>query len=370
MKLVSVIIPVYGAEKYVAATLESLLAQTYENFEALIIDDGSLDRSIEICQQFSDPRIKIIRQVNRGLPGARNTGIRQAKGDYIALLDADDLWLPTKIEKHVNHLNNSPHVGISFSYSAFIDEMGSRTGINQIPRKLKYITPDYVICRNPIGNGSAAVIRREVFEDIKFQDDVHETVEDCYFDERLRHKSADATDIECWLRISIQTRWKQEGLPEALTLYRLNTGGLSANAFNQLEALENVIEKTRSYAPDVISKCEQAARAYHMRYTVRRIVSLGDGKTAVKLFNKVLATYWRILLEDTRRTLLTGMAAYLLWLLPKPLYKQLQTLGLKLVGATQKFRIQQNQVLQPALKQPTEVDVDIVKVSTVEMSDN
>lgn len=346
MKLVSVIIPVYGAEKYIAATLQSLLAQTYENFEALIIDDGSPDRSIDICQQFTDPRLKIIRQQNRGLPGARNTGIRHAKGDYIAFLDADDIWLPTKLEKHVNHLNNSSHVGISFSYSAFIDEMGNRTGLNQIPRKLKDITPDYVLCRNPIGNGSAAVVRREVFEDIKFQDDVHGTAEDCYFDERLRHKSADATDIECWLRISIQTRWQQEGLPEALTLYRLNTGGLSANAFKQLEALEKVIEKTRSYAPDLISKCEQAARAYHMRYTVRRIVSLGDGATAVKLFHKVLATYWRILLEDTRRTFLTGMAAYLLFLLPKPLYEQLQILGLTVVGAIQKVRIQQKQIMQ------------------------
>lgn len=347
MQLISIIVPVYGAEKYVATTLRSILAQTYENFEVLIIDDGSPDRSIEICQQFSDPRIKIIRQENRGLPGARNTGIRHAQGDYIAFLDADDLWLPTKLEKHINHLNNSPNVGISFSYSAFIDEMGNPTGLNQMPRQLKNITPPYVLCRNPIGNGSAAVIRREVFEDIKFQDDVHGTVEDCYFDERLRHPKADATDIECWLRISIQSHWQQEGLPEALTLYRVNAGGLSANAFKQLEALEKVIEKTRSYAPEIINQCENAARAYHLRYTTRRIITLGDGATAVKLFHQVLTTYWRILLEEPRRTILTGIAAYLLWLLPQPLYQQLQTLALKVVGATQQFRIRQKQAGQP-----------------------
>lgn len=343
MKKVSVIIPVYGAEKYVAATIRSVLAQTYENFEVIIVDDGSPDQSIEICQQFSDPRLKIIRQENRGLPGARNTGIRHAQGDYIALLDADDLWLPTKLEKHVNHLNSSPNVGISFSYSAFIDEMGNPTGLNQMPRKLRDIAPAYVLCRNPVGNGSAAVIRREVLEDIKFQDDLHGTVEDFYFDERLRHPKADATDVEFWLRTSIQTRWQQEGLPEALTLYRVNAGGLSANAFNQLDALEKVIEKTRAYAPNIISECENAARAYHMRYTVRRIVTLGDGSTAVKLFHKVIATYWRILLEDPRRTLLTGVAAYLLWLLPKPLYQTLQTLGLNILAIVQQFRIRQKQ---------------------------
>ncbi|NEQ20857.1 MAG: glycosyltransferase family 2 protein [Microcoleus sp. SIO2G3] len=345
-KKVSVIVPVYNAEKYVSDTIQSLLAQTYENFEVIIVDDGSPDRSIEICQQFSDPRIKIIRQANRGLPGARNTGIRHAQGDYIAFLDADDLWLPTKLEKHVNHLNNSPNVGISFSYSAFIDEMGNPTGLNQIPRQLKNITPAYVLCRNPIGNGSAAVIRREVFEDIKFQDDVHGTVEECYFDERLRHPKADATDIECWLRMSIQSQWQQEGLPEALTLYRINTGGLSANAFKQLEALEMVIEKTRVYAPDIIAECENAAKAYHRRYTVRRIVTLGDGATAVKLFHKVIATYWRILLEEPRRTLLTGVAAYLLWLLPKPLYQTLQTLGLNILAMIQQFSIRQKQTSQ------------------------
>ena len=97
MKKVSVVVPVYGAEKFVATTLDSLLAQTYENFEVIIVDDASPDGSIAICQQYDDPRIKIIHQENRGLPGARNTGIRNSTGDYIALLDADDVWVPTKL---------------------------------------------------------------------------------------------------------------------------------------------------------------------------------------------------------------------------------------------------------------------------------
>ena len=315
MKKVSVIIPVYNAQQYVGATIESVLSQSYENLEILIIDDGSPDESVKVCQQFKDPRIKIIRQANRGLPGARNTGIRNASGDYVAFLDADDIWLPEKLEKHVNHLNDSPTVGISFCYSAFINQHGNSTGLYQKPRKLYDITPSYVLCRNPVGNGSTAVIRREVFEDIKFQDNLHDVLEDYYFDERLRHAKADATDIECWLRISIQTHWRHEGIPEALTLYRVNSGGLSANALTQLEALEKVVEKTRSYAPDIIARCEKVARAYHLRYTVRRLVSLGDGVTAVALFNKVLSNHWRILLEEPGKTLLTGIAAYLLWFL-------------------------------------------------------
>jgi hypothetical protein len=219
------------------------------------------------------------------------------------------------LEKHVNHLNNSPTVGISFCYSAFINEKGNYTGFYQKPRKLHDITPSYILCRNPVGNGSTAVIRRETFEDIKFQDNLHGTVEDYYFDERLRHAKADATDIECWLRTSIQTTWRHEGIPETLTLYRVNSGGLSANALSQLEALEKVVEKTRSYAPDIMAHCEKVAKAYHLRYTVRRLVSLGDGVIAMKLFNQVLNNHWRILLEEPGKTLLTGFAAYVLYFL-------------------------------------------------------
>jgi len=92
MKQLSVIIPVYNAGKYVADAVKSVLMQTYENLEILIIDDGSPDNSIEICQQFTDPRIKIIRQQNQGVSGARDNGIRHAQGEYLAFLDADDIW--------------------------------------------------------------------------------------------------------------------------------------------------------------------------------------------------------------------------------------------------------------------------------------
>ena len=156
MKLVSVIVPTYNVEEYISRTINSILAQTYSNFELLIIDDESPDRSVEICQQFKDSRLKIISQKNRGLAGARNTGIRNAKGEYLAFLDADDLWLPKKLENHVQHLESSPTVGISFSRSAFIDINDRELGIYQMP-KLKEITAEHLLCRNPIGNGSAPV---------------------------------------------------------------------------------------------------------------------------------------------------------------------------------------------------------------------
>lgn len=339
MKKVSVVIPVYKAEEYVAITIQSLLDQTYKNLEILIVDDGSPDRSIDVCRRFSDPRIQIIQQENRGLPGARNTGIRHATGDFIGFLDADDIWLPDKVAKHIDHFNSSPHIGISFSYSAFIDSNGNYTGIYQIPRKIRNITPSYVLCRNPVGNGSAAIIRRETFDAIKFQDNPYGLVEDCYFDERLRFANADATDLECWTRIATHTHWQQEGIPEALTLYRVNSGGLSANAMKQFEAIERVIEKSCNSAPEVLGAYRNLARAYYMRYVSRRAVTLRDGDLAVTMINRALTTNWQILLEEPRRTIMTIGAAYFVKLIPKQLYEKIEAFAIRLTGTSQKSRI-------------------------------
>ena len=337
MKTVSIIIPVYGVEKYIASAVQSVINQTYQNFELLIIDDESPDKSVNICRQFSDPRIKIIHQTNRGLAGARNTGIRQAKGDYLAFLDGDDLWLPQKLERHIQHLEKFPDIGISFSRSALIDEAGNFMGAYLMP-KLTNITISDLFRESPIGNGSAAVVRREVFDTIKYQDNLYGLTEDYYFDENFRR----AEDIECWLRIAIQTDWKIEGIPEALTLYRINTQGLSANLFKQFESLEQMIEKTRSYAPTVTSRWENISRAYQLRYLARSAVRLKVGSDAVTLIHRSLCNHWLILLEQPRRTILTLIAAYMVWLLPKSLYSQIEFIVSKLLKNVKKQPLVQN----------------------------
>jgi len=335
MKLVSVIVPVYKVEKHIAATVQSVLEQSYQNFELLIIDDGSPDQSIKICQQFNDFRIKIIRQENRGVSAARNTGISHAQGEYVAFLDGDDLWLPNKLDKHVKHLENAPNVGVSFCHSAFIDEMGKSLNLYQIS-EIREIPIPYILYRNPIGNGSAPVIRRQALDAIKFANDRG----DCYFDERLHH----IEDVECWLRIAIQTNWRIEGIPEALTLYRLTSGGASTNLMRQFESLEMVLEKTRSYAPALVAQWGNTARAYQLRFLARRAVRMQAAPIAMQMLHRALSTHWRILLEEPRRTLLTLAAVYSLWLMPRFLYCQIENVALKMTGAAQKRRISQEQL--------------------------
>lgn len=331
MPTVSVIVPVYKVEKFIAATIESILNQTFSDLEVIVVDDESPDRSAEICRQYKDDRIKIISQKNRGLAGARNTGIRHAQGKFIALLDSDDLWAATKLEKHLHHLEQNPEVGISFSRSAFIDEEGNFLGTYQMP-KLKDIDVPHLMCRNPIGNGSAPVIRREVFDAIQFTETLYEEPEVFYFDDRFRQSE----DIECWIRIALQTNWKIEGIPEALTYYRVNSGGLSANLWKQLESWERVIAKTRTYAPEVVNQWENLARAYQLRYLARRAIRNKDGEQAMSLVNRALWTHWQILLQEPRRTLLTLIAAYLLRFVPRGLYDRIELFALSVTGKNQK----------------------------------
>ena len=338
MKTVSVIIPVYNVEKYIATAVLSVLDQTYQNFELLIVDDGSPDRSAEFCQQFTDPRIKIIHQKNRGLAGARNTGIRHAKGEYLAFLDGDDFWEPEMLAKNIAHLESSPEVGVSFNRSAFVDQKGNPLGTYTMPQ-LQDIDLVCLLRGSPIGNGSAVVIRREVFEAIRFEDNLYGTVEDFYFDDRFRQSE----DIECWLRIILQTPWKIAGIPDVLTCYRVNTGGLSANFTKQFASWEKVFEKTRSYAPEKVEHLEKMARAYQLRYLARSAVRMRVDEAAVQLINRALSTYWQILLEEPKRTILTLVAAYLLRVLPQFFYQKIDALAANKVGKAQKQRIVQQQ---------------------------
>lgn len=133
MSFVSIIIPAYNAEKHIAETIESVLSQTFIDWELIIVVDGAKDRTEEIARNYtSDERIKLIVKENTGVSDTRNIGMSKAKGKYIALLDADDLWLPENLEKKITFLEQNPKYGWAFSQmNEFHDETGL---VNQAPR--------------------------------------------------------------------------------------------------------------------------------------------------------------------------------------------------------------------------------------------
>ena len=115
MSYASIVVPAFNAAATLPETLNALSAQSFGDFEIIVVDDGSSDRTVAVARSLGDRRIRVVQQPNRGLAGARNSGIAQARGEYIGFCDADDLWRPTKLAEHVAHLNSNPVVGLSFS---------------------------------------------------------------------------------------------------------------------------------------------------------------------------------------------------------------------------------------------------------------
>ncbi|MDD3013674.1 MAG: glycosyltransferase [Candidatus Gastranaerophilales bacterium] len=112
--LVSVVIPTYNSEKYLTNTINSVLNQTYQNFEIIIIDDGSIDKTKELVEKINNPKIRYFYQNNAGASAARNNGINHANGELIAFLDADDEWMPVKLAKQVDILKRNDSIGMTF----------------------------------------------------------------------------------------------------------------------------------------------------------------------------------------------------------------------------------------------------------------
>ena len=122
---VSVVIASYNHEKYVAETIESVLNQTFQDFEIIITDDGSSDKTVEMIKQFSDPRINLfVFEKNKGACSALNNSIINSKGKYIACLNSDDSWELNKLEKQVKFLDENPDIGAVFTNAKIIDENG------------------------------------------------------------------------------------------------------------------------------------------------------------------------------------------------------------------------------------------------------
>ncbi len=311
---VSVVMPVYNMERFVGQSIRSVLAQTYTDFELIIIDDGGSDRSVEICQSFNDPRIRIVHQANRGLAAARNTGTAKARGRFVAFLDGDDAWLPEKLERHVAHLMANPMIGVSYCASDLIDENGVYMGVRQTPL-MGRVSARNVFYGQTVQNGSVPVFRMQALEDAALRPAGSSRV--WYFDETLRRSE----DVECWARIALKTRWGFEGLPDALTLHRTTRGGLPADIIRQLESWEFVYDKIKAYAPKFIARYGAEARARELRYLAHRGFQTGDRGIAIALIMEALRIWPKLIIREPVKTITTFAACALMQLVPDAPFK-------------------------------------------------
>ena len=222
---VSVLIPSYNHAHYLGHAIRSVLNQSFSDWEMIVIDDGSTDDSQEVVAKFDDPRIEYIFQENQGLSAARNTGIRQANSETIALLDADDIWREDYLETMVAPLRNQPEAVAVYCGFQYIDENGEDVGIPS----LKVVAP-HEFCEYFAANGnwlvpSGVVFRKAVAEE-----------EGC-FDESLRA----VEDAYLWSKMS--DRGPFVGVPLPLVGYRRHASNMSSDPQRMVSSNYQIIEK-------------------------------------------------------------------------------------------------------------------------------
>lgn len=209
-ELVTVVTANYNAAKFVAETIDSVFAQTYRNWEMIIVDDCSSDNGAEIIETYleKDGRIRLIRLEENGGPAvARNRAIEEAKGRYIAFLDSDDLWMPDKLEKQIAFMKEKSAV---FSYGAYdlIDEEGNALGHFEVPQKQNY---SQLLKTCPIGCLTAIYDTRKLGKVAM---------------PLIRKRQ----DYGLWLKLLKRTEYAY-GLNETLAVYRVRKNSVSSNKF-------------------------------------------------------------------------------------------------------------------------------------------
>jgi len=289
---ISVITTVYNAESTLEPTLRSLLAQTYRDFEALIVDDGSTDASIRIAEYFAakDPRIRIFRQANSGFAGAFNRGLRESRGEFIAMLDHDDLWLPDKLACQVELLDQEQTVGFVGCYSALINADGRCLGWRFGTGASGDVYRRMLFC-DLVAGGSVALVRKAAIEQAGFFDPAAE----------IRGRS----DWDEWIRIS--RLWKFAMVKKILVGYRRSPANFSRNYQHMVEAGKAVLAKAASSDPalhkDLLARAEgrDIFGVFCIGFADGEIASIGG------LLRQSLARSWRPVLLSPRRLLVVAL---------------------------------------------------------------
>jgi glycosyltransferase involved in cell wall biosynthesis len=176
---VSVVIPAYNVCAYLEEALKSLERQSFQAFEAIVVDDGSTDGTVNLVQQFCqrDSRFRLFTKPNGGLSSARNYGIRQAQAGYIAMLDGDDRYEPDKLANHVQCLDRDPRVGVVYSASKIIRHDGQLSWMSLDGKPIQSNPLVSLLCKNFVGHGSNAVFRRILINEVGEFDELRQRVD-------------------------------------------------------------------------------------------------------------------------------------------------------------------------------------------------
>lgn len=266
--LVSVVIATYNMGQYLPEAVESVLAQNWQNLEVIVIDDGSKDNTQNRMAVFDGTdRVRYIQTENRGQPRAKNRGLKEAKGDFIAFCDADDIWHPRKLTVQLPHFEDSS-VGVVYSEVSYIDQNGEAVDKPQPYDRHSGKVTNHLIIKNFIPFGTA-IIRRACLE------------KNGYFDENLPM----GIDWDLWLRYSVD--WKFQYVPEKTYIYRIWSGQMSKNYRGRYDNAFLILNKFLDHYPEVLPK-RLVSKAWADMYVSRGMTIAAAEKTFKEPLRDVL----------------------------------------------------------------------------------
>lgn len=302
--LISVIIPAYNAEAFIATTISSVLNQTYKNIEVLVVDDGSQDQTPDIVEAIAetDPRLKLLRQANQGVAIARNLAIQQSQGEYIAPIDADDIWYPQKLEKQVEcFLSADESVGLVYTWSVLVDAEDIPTGGALTSYQEGNILKP-LIYNNFVGNASTPLIRRSCLEKIG------------NYNAQLKAQNAQGCeDWDIYLRIAEQYQFRV--VPELLVGYRQLVGSMACNSTAMVKSYHLVMDEIQGRHPEISPKLFRWSASRYYCYLASLNGRCGQHGQALIWSYKALRLDWAALLL-VYRTILKNLAFLVLKSLP------------------------------------------------------
>lgn len=239
MPKVSVVVPSYNYAHCLSQAIESVLSQTFRDFELIVVNDGSIDDTHAVVASYGDA-IRYVRQENRGLPGARNTGIRVASGQYVAFLDPDDLWLPLKLERQVLLLDAQPEYGLVYCNSYFVDGNTGQICGTYYSDALRsgWILPDLFTEGVFIG-AATPIVRHKVL------------IEVGGYDESLKPPTHGPEDWDLYMRIA--SKYQIGVVREVLACYRLHLSSMMGTYPDYMQWYRGnlrVIDKISSTYPE------------------------------------------------------------------------------------------------------------------------
>ena len=270
MVSVSVIIPAYNAENTIEKTIQSVLNQTHTDWELILIDDGSQDATVEIVSKISDPRIRVLSYPNAGVSTGRNRGLEQARGEFVAFLDHDDLWSPNKLESQLQALRQHPDAALAYSWTDHCDRDGKTIAAG---RHLSWTGDVYskLLVDNFLDTASNPLIRKAALDEVGGFD-----------------PSIDSSgEWDLGLRLAI--RYPFVAVPESQIQHTISSTAMSAKIEPHKQECLEVVRRAFAQAPASLQHLKKASQANVYKYLLCKSL---EGKPTPAKGRQALGLLW------------------------------------------------------------------------------